>query len=123
MVNILRSGLLFIFLERPLKNISLDGEQIGGARNIQSEDGRKVSNDYRVNVMRFDNHHPSDEELLLCIDDELSRRRRAAIDAHLSACWNCRARVSEIQSAIKNFVQWHRMSDGHLPPSEAPASC
>ena len=36
---------------------------------------------------------------------------------HLEACWECRARRSEIESAITDFVRiHHREFDGKLPP-------
>lgn len=62
-------------------------------------------------------HHISDQELVCSADGELSRQRAAAIDAHLKACWNCRARMQEIQSAIAHFSRAHRAEfDERIPP-------
>jgi hypothetical protein len=60
--------------------------------------------------------HPSDEDLLLCADGELPRRRSAQIQAHLEACWACRARMGEIEHTIGDFVKTHHASlDSRLP--------
>lgn len=62
-------------------------------------------------------HHISDQELVGSADGELSQRRAAAIEAHLEACWNCRARMQEIQSTITQFARAHRAEfDQQIPP-------
>jgi hypothetical protein len=64
--------------------------------------------------------HPTEEELLLLVDGELSTRRASRIRAHLSACWDCRGRMAEIEQAITDFVRIHRQSiDPTLPPAAA----
>jgi hypothetical protein len=65
--------------------------------------------------------HPSDQDLLLCADGELSRRRTRAVREHLIACWNCRTRMAEIERTIGDFVKVHHGSlDAQLPPMDGP---
>jgi hypothetical protein len=67
--------------------------------------------------MLNENLHPSDQELLLSADGELPRRRAARVRTHLAACWDCRARMSEIEGIIADFVRAHHQSvDAKLPP-------
>ena len=67
--------------------------------------------------MRNENLHPSDQELLLSADGELPRRRAAWVRTHLAACWDCRARMAEIEGTIADFVRAHHQSvDPKLPP-------
>jgi hypothetical protein len=67
--------------------------------------------------MLNENLHPSDEELLLSADGELPRRRAAWVRTHLAACWDCRARMGEIEGIIADFVRAHHQSvDAKLPP-------
>jgi hypothetical protein len=68
--------------------------------------------------MLNENIHPSDQELLLCADGELSRRRAAQIREHLAACWDCRARMAEFERSIVGFVKIHRSLDAQLPPPD-----
>lgn len=49
--------------------------------------------------MHHDQRHPSDEALLRKIDGELSERRLARLDAHLSGCELCRNRLQTIRSS------------------------
>ncbi len=65
--------------------------------------------------------HLSDEELVRSADGELSTERAAEVAAHLEACWDCRARMDEIQSTITGFVRAHHAEfDGQLPPAAGP---
>jgi hypothetical protein len=68
-----------------------------------------------------ENVHLSDEELLLCADGELSRRRGAEVRAHLASCWDCRARMAEMEGAIVAFARTYRQ-DLHpqLPSADGP---
>jgi hypothetical protein len=67
------------------------------------------------------NSHPSDQELLLCADGELPRRRVNQIRTHLAACWECRSRMNDFERTISNFVKVHHRSfDTHLPPADGP---
>jgi hypothetical protein len=66
-------------------------------------------------------HHISDEELVRSADGELPAGRDAEVEAHLQACWDCRARMQEIQSAIAGFVRAHHTEyDAQLPPVAGP---
>src|SRR5580658_1112971 len=65
--------------------------------------------------------HLSDEELLLAADGELPTRRAAQVHAHLAACWDCRARMAEIEGTIADFARAHRqILDPQLPPIAGP---
>lgn len=67
--------------------------------------------------------HVSDEDLIRAADGELSARRASEVDAHLEACWDCRARMEDIESTITKFVRAHRAEfDGQLPPALVPRS-
>jgi hypothetical protein len=71
--------------------------------------------------MRNENAHPTEDELLLTADGELPNRRAAQIQSHLAACWECRARMSEIQTTIADFMRVHRCTmDSQLPPIAGP---
>jgi hypothetical protein len=68
--------------------------------------------------MTGQNIHPSDQELLMRADGELTRRRATQIDAHFAACWSCRARKAELEAKIADFVRVRRESvDPLIPPS------
>jgi hypothetical protein len=63
------------------------------------------------------NAHPAEEELLRYADGELPNRRAAQIRAHLIACWECRARMAEIEGTIAEFIRaLHQTIDSTLPP-------
>src|SRR5277367_2999943 len=65
--------------------------------------------------------HVSDQDLLLAADGELPTRRAAQIRTHLAACWNCRARMAEIEATINDFARAHRQTlDPQLPPITGP---
>jgi Putative zinc-finger len=67
--------------------------------------------------------HPSDQDLLLTADGELSARRAAQVRAHLVSCWDCRARMAELEKTIVDFARAHRQAlDPHLPPIAGPRS-
>jgi hypothetical protein len=69
--------------------------------------------------MSNQNSHPTDQDLLLAADGELSTRSAKAIRAHLSACWHCRARMSDLEAAIVDFARVHHQTlDAELPPIE-----
>ena len=66
-------------------------------------------------------YHIPDEELVCSPDGELSPQRAAEVDAHLEACWDCRARMEEIQTTITGFVRAHHAEfNGQLPPAIGP---
>jgi hypothetical protein len=65
--------------------------------------------------------HISDQDLLLAIDGELSTRRQSRVESHLAACWTCRTRKQELESAIADFVRIHRRNlHVQIPPSDGP---
>jgi len=66
-------------------------------------------------------HHSSDEELLRLADGELSSQQASEVHAHLEACWNCRGRLQEIQTAITGLARAHHAElDPQLPPIAGP---
>jgi hypothetical protein len=71
--------------------------------------------------MNYDDSHPSDPQLLLAVEGELSSNEEKAIRLHLDLCWKCRARRQEIESAITDFTRAHQQElDGKLPPAAGP---
>jgi hypothetical protein len=74
-----------------------------------------------VKIMRFEDNHLSDEDLLLAADGELSARDSARVHLHLAACWTCRARKQEIESAVGEFVRAYRQTfDSQCPSGDGP---
>src|SRR5580704_9746302 len=60
--------------------------------------------------------HLSDQDILLVLDGEASRRGAKQARAHLAACWVCRSRLAELESTIGDFVSLHRRTlDPQLP--------
>jgi hypothetical protein len=71
--------------------------------------------------MKPDESHLSDSELISAIDGELSHKDEIRVHAHLSACWTCRTRRQELDSAIGDFIRVHREHfDQRIPPPEGP---
>jgi hypothetical protein len=71
--------------------------------------------------MSLEDLHLSDQELLLAADGELPTRRAAQVHSHLAACWDCRARLAEVEATITDFAQAHRQNlDPQLPSSAGP---
>jgi Putative zinc-finger len=65
--------------------------------------------------------HPSDQELLQAVDGELSARAAARVERHLTACWSCRARKQDLETAISGFVREHRRQfEPQIPPADGP---
>jgi hypothetical protein len=68
--------------------------------------------------MWFRDTHPSDQDLILAGDGELSPRRTDRLRKHLAGCWECRVRAQELETAISEFVHLHRRGlDPLLPPA------
>jgi len=66
-------------------------------------------------------HHIPDEELVRSLDGELTPQRAREVGSHLEACWDCRARMEEIQSTITRFVRAHHAEfDPQLPAVAGP---
>jgi len=65
--------------------------------------------------------HLSDQELLLAADGELPTHRATQVQAHLAACWDCRARMAEIERTIVDFARVYRQTlDAQLPSIDGP---
>lgn len=64
--------------------------------------------------------HPSDQELLLAADGELSWRQAGRVRAHLLSCWHCRTRMQEIEAAIAEFTHAYEAADESVPPIDGP---
>jgi hypothetical protein len=56
--------------------------------------------------------HLSDEDILLVLDGEGSRKLARNAQAHLAACGECRSRMGELAGTIEAFVSLHRRSLG-----------
>lgn len=57
----------------------------------------------------------------MAADGELSGRRASRVRAHLAACWDCRARMAEIEDTIADLARVHRRLAGpELPPNTGP---
>ena len=56
-----------------------------------------------VRIMKYEDSHLSDQQLLLDVEGELSAQRPEAVRAHLDACWKCRARRREIETRDRRF--------------------
>jgi len=71
--------------------------------------------------MRELNTHISDEKLLLFADGELRGLEETTVREHLEACWSCRLRMREVDSAIAEVARMHRESSiPPLPSAEGP---
>jgi hypothetical protein len=71
--------------------------------------------------MEYQDSHLSDQQLLLSIDGELAKADEASVQSHLDACWTCRARHQELESAINVFTRSHQQTfDSKLPPVAGP---
>jgi hypothetical protein len=65
--------------------------------------------------------HISDEDLVRSADGELSSRHAAEVEAHLETCWDCRARMEDIQASFAGFVRAHHAEfEAQLPPAAGP---
>jgi hypothetical protein len=74
-----------------------------------------------VKFMRTEDMHVSDQDLVLAADGELTAPAAARVEAHLAACWTCRARKQEIEGAVGEFVRTYRRAfDARLPSSAGP---
>jgi hypothetical protein len=67
--------------------------------------------------------HLSDEDILLVLDGESSRRLARSAQEHLAACWECRSRMGELEGTIEAFVSLHRRTfDPELPDPAGPTA-
>lgn len=71
--------------------------------------------------MLHEDSHLSDQALLLSADGELPSGSNVQVRAHLESCWECRARMAEMENTITDFVRVHRRTlDPQLPPIAGP---
>jgi hypothetical protein len=74
-----------------------------------------------VRLMKYEDSHLSDQQLLLDVDGQLSAGDEKLVRAHLDGCWKCRARRQELENAIVDFVRVHqRAFDTKIPPAAGP---
>ena len=66
-----------------------------------------------------DPRHPTDLDLIMTADAEISPRRADEIRAHLASCWSCRSRMKELEDTIADFVRAQRSSHS-LPSAKGP---
>jgi anti-sigma factor RsiW len=67
--------------------------------------------------MFADRFHPSDRELLLAADRELSSWRSARVERHLDACASCRTRSQRIRQTLEAASDAAAGMTGLLPPA------
>lgn len=71
--------------------------------------------------MRRKDSHLADQEILLAADGELSARDTARVDSHLAACWRCRTRKQDLETAVGDFIREYRQTlDARVPPADGP---
>ena len=71
--------------------------------------------------MLREDSHLSDQDLVSAVDGELAPHAAARVESHLAACWQCRARQQEFETAIGDFVREHRQAlDRQIPPADGP---
>jgi len=64
--------------------------------------------------------HLSDQDLLLLADGELSKQQVVRARSHLTTCWPCRTRMTEIERTIADFTRLHQAVDSRLPSAAGP---
>jgi hypothetical protein len=65
--------------------------------------------------------HLPDEDLLRFADGEFPSRRASDVKEHLDGCWECRARLRQMEATITDFLHvHHRVLDAQLPPAAGP---
>jgi len=65
--------------------------------------------------------HPSDDQLLHFADGELRPPQAAEVRNHLTACWQCRAELEEVERTIGECVRYRKMVlETCLPAPPAP---
>lgn len=72
-------------------------------------------------MSNLDLRHPEDGLLLRYLDGELGGRKARQVRTHLEACWQCRARVEELEGAIAECVRYRKnVLAPSLPPPPGP---
>jgi hypothetical protein len=65
--------------------------------------------------------HPTDEELICFVDNELSPRAANRMQAHLDLCADCRSRKEQFDNATSQLAALHRVAaDQHLQTETDP---
>jgi hypothetical protein len=65
--------------------------------------------------------HITDDDLLRAIDGEIERARLQTVEAHLSACAECRSRRATLCAVGSRFSEaHHRVLDARIPPDDGP---
>jgi len=66
-------------------------------------------------------NHLSDRHLLLNLEGELPPHEKKLAQAHLEACWKCRARSRELENAIADFITVQQQElTAEAPPAAGP---
>lgn len=52
--------------------------------------------------------HPSDADLVLVLDDELTEARRSSVDSHMEACAACQERLERLRASLGEFGRLYR---------------
>src|SRR5260370_10716960 len=64
--------------------------------------------------------HLQDDDLLRLLDGELPAGEASVLQAHLEACWRCRTRREEFETAIGEYVRYRESAlKPSLPPPPA----
>ena len=72
-------------------------------------------------MSNLDVRHPADGLFLRYLDGELPRGKARQVRTHLEACWQCRAQVEELESAIGECVRYRKdVLAPSLPPPPEP---
>jgi predicted anti-sigma-YlaC factor YlaD len=71
-------------------------------------------------MSNLDVRHPEDGLLLRYLDGELAGRKSRQVRSHLEACWQCRAQVEELETAIGECVRYRKsvLAPSLPPPPE-----
>src|ERR1039457_5509577 len=71
-------------------------------------------------MSNLDLRHPEDGLLLRYLDGELAGRKARQVRTHLEACWECRAQVEALESAIGECVRYRKdvLAPTLRPPPE-----
>ncbi len=71
--------------------------------------------------MKYEDFHPSDQQLLLDLEGELPPNGAEQVRNHIDSCWKCRARRQEMEKAIFDFIRVHQQeTDPKLPAAAGP---
>ncbi len=65
--------------------------------------------------------HLQDQDLLRLLDGEIPDREASLLEAHVAACWTCRTRMEEFETAIGEYVRYRGSAlKPMLPPPPQP---